>query len=305
MSRASLVALLVAVEIAIVGIALYTVRNVAGVHAAQFVAKSYPPLSAGSAPRVAIDDPDSRVDVAVSTDGLVHVKDFTNLHGAFFGSHSTIAHIDVKRTADGVSISRPSSGHVAFFDLWNSERRIEVDVPSGAQLDIARCSGARISGVEGGVAVASQDGRITLTDLRGTIHATSGDGSITATRVHGDSLVLQTSDGHLRLQDVTAASLDARTDDGSIEAHGLAIAGGAQHAVLHTADGSIRVALTSGADVTVDASTSDGHIDVDGNAASNGDSDSAQRTVRLGNGSGSLQLSSGDGSIHLTTNGAV
>ena len=75
--------------------------------------------------------------------------------------------------------------------------------------------------------------------------------------------------------------------------------------MLHTGDGSIRVALATGADLTVDASTSDGHIDVDGNAASNGDSDSTQRTVRVGNGSGSLQLSSGDGSIHLITNGAV
>ena len=304
MSRASIVAMLVAVEIAIVGIALYTVRNVASVHAAGFVAKTIAPLDAGSAPLVAIDDADSRVDVAPSSDGLVHVKDFTDVHGSFFGSHSSIAQIAVKRTTDGVSISRPSSGsvNVAF---WWSQRRIEVDVPSGSRLEIARCSGAHVSGVEGGVAVASQDGRITLTDLRGTIQAKSDDGSITATRVRGDNLVLQSSDGHLKLEDVTASSLDAQTRDGSIEAHGLAIAGGAQHAVLHTGDGSIRVALATGADLTVDASTSDGHIDVDGNAASNGDSDSAQRTFRVGNGSGSLQLSSGDGSIHLITNGAV
>jgi DUF4097 and DUF4098 domain-containing protein YvlB len=304
MSRASIVAMLVAVEIAIVGIALYTVRNVASVHAAGFVAKTIAPLDAGSAPLVAIDDADSRVDVAPSSDGLVHVKDFTDVHGSFFGSHSSIAQLTVKRTTDGVSISRPSSGsvNVAF---WWSERRIEVDVPGGSRLEIARCSGAHVSGVEGGVAVASQDGRITLTDLRGTIQAKSDDGSITATRVRGDSLVLQSSDGHLKLEDVSASSLDAQTRDGSIEAHGLAIAGGAQHAVLHTGDGSIRVALATGADLTVDASTSDGHIDVDGNAASNGDSDSAQRTVRVGNGSGSLQLSSGDGSIHLITNGAV
>ena len=304
MSRASIVAMLVAVEIAIVGIALYTVRNVASVHAAGFVAKTIAPLDAGSAPLVAIDDADSRVDVAPSSDGLVHVKDFTDVHGSFFGSHSSIAQLAVKRTTDGVSISRPSSGsvNVAF---WWSERRIEVDVPSGSRLEIARCSGAHVSGVEGGVVVASQDGRITLTDLRGTIQAKSDDGSITATRVRGDNLVLQSSDGHLKLEDVAASSLDAQTRDGSIEAHGLAIAGGAQHAVLHTGDGSIRVALATGADLTVDASTSDGHIDVDGNAASNGDSDSAQRTVRVGNGSGSLQLSSGDGSIHLITNGAV
>ncbi len=304
MSRASIVAMLVAVEIAIVGIALYTVRDISRVHAAGFVAKTIAPLDAGSAPLVTIDDVDSRVDVAPSSDGRVHVKDFTDMRGSLFGSHSSIAQLDVKRTSDGVAISRPGSGGVNV-GFWWSERRIEVDVPSGTRLAIARCSGARISGVEGGVTVASQDGRITLTDLRGTIQAKSADGSITATRVRGDSLVLESSDGRLRLEDVTASSLDAQTRDGSIEAHGLAIAGGAQHAVLHTGDGSIRVALATGADLTVDASTGDGHIDVDGNAASNGGSDSTQRTVRVGNGSGSLQLSSGDGSIHLITNGAV
>lgn len=305
MSRSSLVAMLIAVEIAIVGIALYAIRDVAHVHAAGFAAKTFAPLDAGSAPVVAIDDRDSRVDVATSADGMVHVKDLTDVHGALFGSHPSIAQLEVKRTAGGVSIARPDSGHGAYFGFWDSDRRIEVDVPSGARLEIARCSGARIAGVEGGVTVASQDGRITLTDLRGTIEAKSDDGSITATRVRGDSLVLQSSDGRLRLEDVSASSLDAQTRDGSIEAHGLSIAGGPQHAVLHTADGSIRVGLATGADLTVDASTNDGHIDVDGNAASNGDSDSAQRTVRVGNGSGSLQLSSGDGSIHLITNGAV
>lgn len=305
MSRASLVAMLVAVEIAIVGIALYTVRGmgIAHVHAVDFVAKTFTPLEAGSSPRIEIDDPDSGVYVTASSDGLVHVRDLTSTHGAFFGSRSSIPQLDVKRTSDGVSISRAAMG--AHFDFWWSERRIEVEIPSGSRLEIARCSGAHVTGVEGGVAVASQDGRITLTDLRGSIQAKSDDGSITATRVRGDNLVLQSADGRLRLEDVSASSLDAQTKDGSIEAHGLAIAAGAQHAVLHTGDGSIRVALASGADLTVDASTGDGHIDVDGNTASNGDSDSAQRTVRVGNGSGSLQLSSGDGSIHLTTNGAV
>jgi DUF4097 and DUF4098 domain-containing protein YvlB len=184
------------------------------------------------------------------------------------------------------------------------ERRIEVEVPRGAHLAVARCSGAHVTGLTGDVAVTSQDGRITLTDVTANVDAKSNDGSIYATRVRGDSISLQSADGRIVLDNVTTSSLDAQTKDGRIEASGLAIAGGAQRAVLHTADGSIRVSLAAGSDLTVAASTGDGHIEVDGHTNS-GDGDPSQRTIRVGSGAGSMQLTSGDGSIHILTNGAV
>jgi len=300
MSRASVVAMLVAVEIAIVGIALYAVHGMDRVHAAEFTARTVAPVEAGTSPHIAIDDVDSRIDVSVSNDGLVHVKDLTNLHGAFFGGSGTIAQLAVDRTADGVSISRPQRG-TFHFEFGDFERSIEVEVPAGSRLDIARCAGARIAGIEGGIAVHSQDGRITLTDVSGSIEARTDDGSIYATRVRGNDVALASADGRLILDDISAASLDAQTKDGRIEAKGLAISGGAQHAVLHTDDGSIRVALAPGADLTVVATTGDGDVDVDGNSSD----DATHRTIRLGNGSGSLQLTSADGSIHILTNGAV
>ena len=90
MSRTSVVAMLIAIEVAIVGIALYAVRGIGGVHAAEFAAKTITPIDAGASPRVEIDDPDSRVDVTASTDGLVHVTDLTHVHGAFFGGGASI-----------------------------------------------------------------------------------------------------------------------------------------------------------------------------------------------------------------------
>ena len=120
MSRSSLVAMLIAVEIAIVGIALYTVRGTwAGTSiAAGFAAKTFAPLDAGlRAGRRRSTIRDSRVDVAVSTDGLVHVKDLTDLHGRSSVRSSSVAQLDVKRTAGGVSISRPDSGRRATVDF--------------------------------------------------------------------------------------------------------------------------------------------------------------------------------------------
>ena len=74
---------------------------------------------------------DSHIVVAVSTDGLVHVKDLTSSRGAFFGDRLSVPQLDVKRTADGVSIMRPESNDSSLhFQFGWFERRVEVDVPA-------------------------------------------------------------------------------------------------------------------------------------------------------------------------------
>ena len=90
--------------------------------------------------------------------------------------------------------------------------------------------------------MASQDGRITLTDLRGTIQAKSTTARSSATRVRGDSLVAavvttaasssKTSAPRRSTRKLQATAASKRTASRS--------RGGAQHAVLHTGDGSIR-----------------------------------------------------------------
>ena len=339
MSRASIVGMLVAAEIVIVGIALYAIGGgrvggfhgpvfAAGGHRADFAARAVAPIEAGQSPRIAVDDPESRIVIATSNDGLVHVKDLTSSSGAIFGDHVSVPQLDVKRTADGVTISRSDyNGNTGFHLIFGSfDQRVEIQVPAGSHVAIARCSGADVSGITGGVAVRSQDGHITFADLSGAVDGRSDDGWISATRVRGDTLALQSADGHLSLSDVAVTTLDARTSDGRIEARDIAISGARARAELHTddgsvkvdgsfapggsyeistKDGSIRLGLGSNADLTVDASTGDGKILVDGSSFDNPDGDSMHHTVKLGSGSGNLRLSSGDGSIHILTNGAV
>jgi DUF4097 and DUF4098 domain-containing protein YvlB len=310
MNRTPIVAMLVAVEILLVGIGVFALNGGHAFSAQRgggWTAGPIAPIAAGGAPQIEVDDVDSHIDVAISSDGLVHVADRSRADMLWGGR--SIAPLHVSRTAGGVSISRAHSDSFStHMQFGFSDRRIEVDVPPGAHLKIVRCSGATLTGVQGGAEVHSQDGRITMTNVR------------------GDALAAQSDDGSIHLDGVTAASLDAHSSDGSIVAKGLTLTGSAPHASLQTddgsieaggsfpangsydvstRDGSIRLAVQRDADLTVDASTSNGSISVDGTRSSSGDGDGAHHTVRLGNGSGNLRASSDDGSIHILTNGAV
>lgn len=304
MSRTSVVAMLVAAEILIVGMALAAVGGsrptfASGMHQVDFTARTIAPVAAGANPHVVVDDANSRVNVGVSNDQLVHVRDLTQIRGAVFSS-GAYPQLRVERTADGVRIERDHRGQLSIDVFGFSTRAIEVDVPSGSRLEIARCAGAGISGLSGGVSVHSLDGHISLGDLQGPIDARSDDGYISASNVRGDRLTVESMDGHLAFDNVTVESLQASTRDGRIEADGLNVTGKAS---IETNDGSVHVRVVPSANLTIDASTRDGGISVDGNAIDN--DDSAQRTVRLGTGTGQMELATDDGSIHIFTNGAL
>ncbi|HYL27297.1 MAG TPA: DUF4097 family beta strand repeat-containing protein [Candidatus Nitrosotalea sp.] len=304
MSRASVIAMLIAAEVLIVGVAIYAVGHgsksfAAGMHHVQYSAAAIAPVDAGATPRVTIDDSDSRVNVGLSNDGLVHVRDLTEIRGAVYSS-GPYPQLHVARTSDGVNIERAHAERFSIMLFGLNTQAIEVDVPAGARLEIARCAGARISGVTGGVSVHSVDGHIALSDLQGTVEARSDDGYISAAGVRGDRLTMESADGHLALSDVAVTSLVAKTRDGSIKADGLAVD---RDATVQTNDGSVRMGFAPSANLTIDASTHDGKIAVDGDSSDH--NDSAQRTIRLGAGTGRMTLATDDGSIHILTNGAL
>jgi Putative adhesin len=310
MSRASVIAALVAVEVTIVAVAIYAIGelrwNGTGWSGQPFASRrdvnsQARPLAlpvAGTAPRVTIDDPESYVTVGVSSDGRVHVTDSTNLHGMRFGDNS-IPQLHVTRSGDNISIVRP--WHERFLVFGLVDERIEVEVPAGSRVEISRCQGAEVTGISGGVSVHSQDGHVTLTDLQGAVDAQSDDGYIEASNVRGDSLTMHSSNGHLTLHDVAVRTLQARTNDGRVEVEHLSeLANGN----VASDDGSIDLQLAAGANLTLDASTGDGSVSVDGSSVDSGDSDAVQHTITVGNGAGALRVSTSDGSIHIITNGA-
>jgi DUF4097 and DUF4098 domain-containing protein YvlB len=331
-NRAALVGMLVAVEILIAGLVVWSIGgaghlSAAGLpgHQVDFTAKAIAPIDAGATPHVVISDPSSGVRVGVSADGRVHVRDLTNTHGTFFSHDETIPQVAATRTADGVAIERPSyDSDWTIFSFGSSERRIQVDVPAGTHLDIQKSNSAEVTGVTGGATVRSLDGHVTLTDLQGTVNARSADGSVTASNIHGDSLTVESADGHLTLHDIAVEKLSANTSNGRVDATGLTIAGTQPSATLHSNDGSVHahgsfapggtyevssndgrveLGLAPGSDLTVELTTGDGGIYVDGKRSS--DDDAQHQTLKLGSGSGAMRVSSADGSIHLSTNGAL
>jgi hypothetical protein len=264
-SRRGIVLVLLAAEVFIGGAILWSLgggRWPAGAAAVNNMSE-LAQIDAGQAPHIIVDDPSNRVVITASADGKVHVTDHTHIWGWYLGARSNVP-LTVSRIADGVVIRRGDGGTpagVAFFGVYF--KRTDIAVPPNARLEIQRCDGATVDGVQAG-------------DVK-----------------------IACSDGSLHFSDLQTASIDANTGDGSIKATNLRVGGG----TLRTNDGSIRVALADG-NLTVRAQTNDGSIRFNGaRAEQSGDSGSAD--YQVGTGGGPLQLSTQDGSIHITTNGAL
>jgi len=313
-SRISLVALLVAVEAVILGLAVYTIRGAisgnvfaAGGSGAQFVAKSFAPIAAGSAPRVTIDDPNSGVTISASNDGLVHVKDDTYFSGATLRSPHGYPQLTVTRDSSGVHISRPAyhEGWSMFIGFSNSRQHFEVQVPPDSTVLVDACDNAEVSDLKNGATIKALDGRIELTHVEGAIAAHTDDGHVTADGVTSSSLDLSSNDGWIEIHNFTLTGgtpyVRLQSGDGHIAASGLFPAGGKYD--ISTNDGHVNVALARGSDVTVDASTNDGSLHIDG-VRQHGD-DSAEQSIRVGGGSAAMRVHSDDGSVTIITNGPI
>ncbi|HET9392050.1 MAG TPA: DUF4097 family beta strand repeat-containing protein [Candidatus Rubrimentiphilum sp.] len=280
-TRTVLIAVLIAAEVFIASVivvsagGLKTFSDAGNARDFNYTPYSLPAVAVGSRPHVVIDDPDSRVVVTPSTDGQVHITDATSIGGWGWGSRPQ--HLQVRKTADGVVIARPTiANRVIIFGFESS--RTEVAVPADAVLEITHAGGADVS------------------DLTGTINVHSDDGHIAATNVKSVDVALTTDDGHITLDNVDADKLAVSTQDGSIRASSLRVRQGS----AHTGDGSVTLAFADAGDLTLQARTGDGSIRING--ARQGDS--PLRDYKLGNGGGSLDVSTEDGSIRVYTNGA-
>jgi hypothetical protein len=277
-SRTGIIAVLIAVELFVAGIiavsagGLKTFTAMGDAHGFSNMSYTLPAIDAGDRPHVVINDAGSSVVVTASSDGKVHVTDTRHIHG--WGSAP--ARVQVQKTADGVLIERPDTpGSTLVFGLEFGGTSVEI--PPGATLEIRNASGADVS------------------DLTGTIAVRSNDGHISATNVHSADLSLTSGDGHISLTDIDAGKLNAVTADGAIRVSNLRVRNG----VLHTSDGSIHIGFADAGDVTVRARTGDGSIRMNGIRQ-----DGSPVEYKFGNGSGTLDVATQDGSIRVNTNGA-
>jgi len=177
---------------------------------------------------------------------------------------------------------------------------LRLRVPREVDLDVATEDGRiQIEGVDGSVRAESGDGRIFVGQVSGELRLRTEDGSIAGRDIDA-RVEAATGDGNIEL-DGTFTGLEAVTSDGSIRIDCLDWRAPLDGWVLRTSDGAIRVLLPVSAAADIDATASGGRIvnrllSFDG--AERGESDSRLRG-KLGGGGPLLLLSTMDGRIEL------
>jgi DUF4097 and DUF4098 domain-containing protein YvlB len=193
---------------------------------------------------------------------------------------------------------------------------IEVRMPRDADLQVRTGDGnIEVATVNGNVDVHSGDGRIRVAHLTGRIEIEARDGAINADTLKGD-LKLHTGDGSIEARNLDGTcnvstgdgsvridgrfdGLDIRSGDGSVNAR--AVAGSAMTGPwsIRTGDGPVELALPKEFKANLDASTGDGHIDVDLPVTVQGKISKASVRGAMNGGGPTLSIRTGDGSIRL------
>ena len=190
----------------------------------------------------------------------------------------------------GVRITESQSGNQVLLTLhvpntfcigWcHRSVRVELQVPRQAELNL-RTGDGNIdgSGVGGNVYLHTGDGNVTLNSLDGNLEADTGDGNV---RVDGrfDALRIHTGDGNV----------EAGARDGSKLNQGWSV---------RTGDGNVELRVPQDLSADLDLRTGDGKITLDVPVTVSGSFSRSRISGKLNQGGPLLEVSTGDGSIHL------
>lgn len=154
-----------------------------------------------------------------------------------------------------------------------------------------------IDGLQGDFRIEGQDGDIQIRDCettRGSIRTSDGD--VTLERCAG-SIEVDGSDGRLTLSQIRGEKLDIRTSDGDVELDLLASDG--LDLTIRSGDGSVAVGLDPALSVTFTIQTHDGDVRLSGIEATGLQRDERRTSGRIGDGQGTIQITTGDGDVVL------
>ena len=198
-----------------------------------------------------------------------------------------------RRDADGLRVT------LSLGSNWRGARLV-ASVPHESNLH-ARTDDGRITitDVSGTIDVSTDDGRIRGAGLRGAVRARTDDGSVRLQEIDGD-VAVHTEDGSIHVSGVLAG-LEASTDDGRIAigaAPGSAMSGDWD---LHTEDGRVTVDLPDDFSGLLDLATRDGRIRVDDRFGGNAERGAEALRRVIGGGGFALRVRTDDGSIRVGT----
>jgi len=305
--RRTLITVFVVIELVIVGTMFRSVSFGGNGHFMRSMASTSIPadvhttVATSLAPHVLIDDDDATIIVRATTGTNVTVDERTVVHGSVSGVNA----LHVERTSDGVRIDRGSEEYIRVFGQF--ERTLTVSVPTATQLEIIAAKTANVDGLRGDASIHGDDGEITVNDHHGSLDVQADDGRVLLTNIEGADVSVKNDDGRVELTRVHAQSLNVRTNDGGVVARDLTVGNG----TIAADDAAVDVQFAAGNNLTIDMTTSDGHVDIvpplaassDGDGDS--DSDNKHAQLRIGNGGGHLDVSTNDGRITIAAESAA
>jgi hypothetical protein len=301
--RRTLIIVFVIAELVIVGLMFRSIgfsgygRGTVSMASAGIPADVHTTIATSLRPHVVIDDDDATIVVRGTSGTSVRVDEQTVVRGTVRG----IRGLHVERTSDGVRIDRGGEEHVTIM-FGELERTLTVSVPEQTQLDIVAADEARVEGLRADASIHAIDGGITVNDHRGSLDVRGDDGRVLLSNIEGASVSVKNSDGDVELSRVHTPSLDVHTDDGGIVGRNLSVDGG----MIGAGDGKVDLHFAAGNNLTIETSTSDGHLDVvPPLVMSPGSGDDEHHSIRIGNGGGHLDVTTSDGRITIAAESAI
>jgi hypothetical protein len=287
--RATVIVALLALQAAVVALGVVSVYS--GLHAEPFghhtPTKTYdgPALVAdgphqlftvGAAPKLYVDIDYADLTIQTGNPSQIDVS-LRSSDGIFDDKRPIVA----RAAGDTIHISKVGD------EGWSSgdDRMVTVVVPPETQVTVASGGDIKATGLRASASFESVGrGSITIQDFDGPrLHASSRDSIL--------------------LQQVVATHLNVTSSDDHIDGNGLQIQDG-----TIAADDHVTLGFASGTNTLVNALTNDGKVHVDGfpdgaTLSSSSNDDTSSQTVRVGAGTGHLDVHSNDGNITLTQEG--
>ena len=212
--------------------------------------------------------------------------------------------IETEQNGDRVRVTarrRDTDGFRVTLSMRNWRgARLSVWAPHESNL-VARTDDGRVTlaDLAGTINVSTDDGRIEGERLRGVFRARTDDGSVRLSQVEGD-VAAHTDDGSISVSGALAG-LDASTDDGRIAvsaAPGSVMSGDWD---LHSGDGRVTLDLPRDFGAALDLATDDGRIRVDDHFGGSPPRGAETFRREIGAGGFLLRVRTDDGSIRIGT----
>jgi hypothetical protein len=250
-------------------------------------------IETGSEPHVVVEVEDASLDVNARPGTTVEIAEPT--HWRVDRAHRPLT---FEKTSDGVRIAQ--SAGISLIRR-SDERRLDVVVPPGTRLDVRKAGTMHVAGLRTDLVLHTDIGSIVVTDQRGgVVHLTTENGRVELHGVEAPSVDIGSEDGRIVFDRVRADRVAISAGAGRIDIASSVLRGGK----LQSGNGRIRLAIDPTSNVTVSARATAGKVTVVPPlmAVRSGD-DAAPAAIRVGNGSGRLDVDSADGSITVIAKG--